>query len=216
MSTRETVRQRGARRGRRLLLRIGEELRTARVAAVLSLRQTGAIVGVSHTQVRRIERGLAPHVDIDVLARMAAALGHDLSLGLHPMGSPLRDAAHLRLLGRLRVRLPTTIRWRSEVPIPIAGDWRSADALIDGARWAALVEAETRLGDIQAVERRTSAKARDLRIDRVILLVLDSRHNRDVIRMTPELRRRYPIATRAALLALGRGEDPGGDCLIVL
>jgi len=199
-----------------LLLRIGEELRRARMAAGLSSRHIGSVVGVSHTQVLRIERGLAPHVDIDVVARMAAALGHDLSLGLHPVGSPVRDAAHLSLLGRLRDRLAPIIRWRSEVPIPIVGDWRSADAVIDGPRWSALVEAETRLDDIQAVERRTSAKSRDLGIERVILLVLDSRHNRDVIRKTPELTRRYPIATRAALMALGRGEDPGGDCLIVL
>ena len=100
--------------------------------------------------------------------------------------------------------------------VPIPGDLRGADAVITGARVHAIVEAETRLGDVQALERRISAKARDLGVDRVILLVLDSRHNRGVIRTTPELAARFPISTRLALGALGRGEDPGGDCLIVL
>jgi hypothetical protein len=26
----------------------------------------------------------------------------------------------------------------------------------------------------------------------------------------------FPIATRACLAALGRGDDPGGDCLVIL
>ena len=47
-------------------------------------------------------------------------------------------------------------------------------------------------------------------------LVLDSRHNRQVIRETPPLHDRFPIDTRTALAALALGDDPGGDCLIVL
>jgi hypothetical protein len=100
--------------------------------------------------------------------------------------------------------------------MPISGDLRTADATIAAAERIAIVEAETRLGDIQALERRISTKARDLGVDRVILLVLDSRHNRYVIRSTPELTRRFPVSTRTALRALGRGDLPLDDCLIVL
>jgi hypothetical protein len=61
-----------------------------------------------------------------------------------------------------------------------------------------------------------AVKQRDMGIRRVILLVTDSRHNRTVIRSSPELTRRFPVGTRHCLAALDRGEDPGGDCLVVL
>ena len=105
---------------------------------------------------------------------------------------------------------------RTEVPVPIDGDHRSADAVIDTRNFAALVEAETRIDDIQALERRISLKQRDLRLVRVILLVADTRHNRDVIRRVPALRERFPVTTRACLSALARGRDPGGDALVII
>ena len=41
-----------------------------------------------------------------------------------------------------------------------------------------------------------------------MLLVSDTRHNREVICGVAEPRLRYPIGTRACLAALGRGRDP--------
>ncbi len=77
------------------------------------------------------------------------------------------------------------LRWRTEVPMPIQGDHRSADAVIDGQRIVAMVEAETRIDDVQALERRIGAKQRDLGIERVILLLADTRHNRAVVLNDP-------------------------------
>jgi hypothetical protein len=191
-------------------------LRVARVGAGISTRGLGALVGISHTQVRRIEAALAPHIDLEVLSRAASVLGHELSLGIHPVASPVRDAGHVALLARLHARLHPSLHWRVEVPMPIAGDLRSADGVITGPRVTAIVEAETRLDDIQAVERRLRGKQRDLESQRAILLVADTRHNRAVIRNVPDLRDQFPIGTRACLAALRRGDDPGGDCLIVL
>jgi hypothetical protein len=102
------------------------------------------------------------------------------------------------------------------VPIPIVGDPRSGDGLISGEFGDALVEAETHLGDLQAVERQIAAKGRDLGVDRLILLVADTRHNRAVLAAHPEIRERFPIETRACLMQLRRGLDPEGDCLVVL
>ena len=216
MATRESPRQRGIRRATYLLRRIGEELRQARVAAGLSARLVASGAGISHGHLRRIERGLASRVDVEVLARIASVVGHELSLSVFPVASPVRDRAHLALLERFRSRLHASWRWLTEVVMPIPGDRRSADATIANATTDAMVECETHLADIQALERDISGKARELGARRVILLVLDSRHNRAVLRATPELTRRFPIGARAALAALGRGEDPGGDCLIVL
>jgi hypothetical protein len=102
------------------------------------------------------------------------------------------------------------------VAIPLPGDPRSADGVANGANVDAVVEAETRLDDVQAVVRRLRAKQRDLGTTRAILLVADTRHNRDVIREVQALRDEFPIPPRACLLALGRDDDPGGDCLLMM
>ena len=206
---------RGARRGRSLRTKAVSELINARIARGLSQREIARQVRVSHTKVRGVETGRSD-LSIELAARMAAVLGLELGVSLYPDGEPVRDKAHLALLERFRTRLPATIRWRTEVPIPIAGDRRSADAVVDGPDWAALVEAETRLGDVQSLERAIAGKQRDLGIGRVILLVADTRHNRRVIADVPALSERFRVGTRACLAALTSGRDPGGDCLAIL
>jgi len=199
-----------------LLRRAGEELRLLRVSTGTSTRQLATTIGISHTQVRRIEAGLAPHIDLDLLSRMASALGAELSLGVHPIGPPVRDRAHLELLARFAAHLGPSVTWQTEVPIPIRGDLRSADGVARGTDFDAIVEAETRLHDVQATERRLGAKQRDLGTARAILLVADTRHDRAVISAVPNLKRQFPVGTRACLAALGKGRDPGADCLVIL
>lgn len=196
--------------------RTAEELANARRASGLSLREVARRVGVGHDRVARAERGDPAALTIDMTARIAAVLGQQLTVSIHPEGDPVRDKGHLALLERFRSRIEPGIRWRTEVPMPIEGDRRSADALMDGERLEAIVEAETHLDDIQALERGIAGKLRDLGVKRVILLVADTRHNRAVIARVPELRRRFPIGTRACLAALAQGRDPGGDGLVIL
>lgn len=216
MPIRETPTERGARRGRMLLARTADGLLAARHASGLSLREVGRRVGVGHDRIARAERGDPEALTIDLAARIAPVVGLELNVSLHPDGEPVRDKAHLALLERLRSRLGPDVRWRTEVPMPIPGDRRSADAVIEATGFEAIVEAETHLADIQVLERGIAGKQRDLGVDRVILLVADTRHNRAVIQRVPELRRRFPIATRACLAGLAHGRDPGGDALVVL
>ena len=216
MPTWQSASHRGISRSQYLLRRSGEELRRLRIAAGLSTRQLAGMVGISHTQLRRIEAGLAPHIDLELLARIASVLGAELSLGVHPVGPPVRDKAHLALLQRFAARLGPGITWRAEVPIPLPGDLRSADGVAAGSAFDAIVEAETHLADVQATERRLRAKQRDLGTSRAILLVADTRHDRRVIAGVPELRRQFPVGTRPCLAALRAGRDPGGDCLVIL
>jgi transcriptional regulator with XRE-family HTH domain len=212
----EDAASRGHRRGRQLIVRLVGELVAARGAAGLSIREIARRLGCSHDTIRRLERGDGPATSIELIARYAAVVGLRLAANLYPDGDPVRDRAHLALLGRFRKRLHSNLRWRVEVPIPIAGDQRSGDAVIEARGWDALVEAETQLADIQLLERRGAAKARDLRLSRFILLVADTDRNREVIGLHPELRERFPIDTRRCLKSLGRGGDPGGDCLVIL
>ena len=203
-------------RSAQALIRIGEEVREARVAANLSQGELGPLVGLSSSEVSRIERGEAPWVSYATLALLAAALGLDLPLRAYPAGEPIRDAAQLALLGRFGQRLPR-LRHIAEVGLPRPGDQRAWDEVVFGAGWSMPVDAESRLRDIQALERRAALKLRDSGFDRMILLVADTRHNRDVLRLAASsLTGAFPVSGRDALASLENGRCPSASAVIVL
>ena len=212
----ETVATLGARRSALLRQRIAGELVNARINGGLSLREVARKLGISVDRLKRAERGDPNVLTIDLAARIAAVVGVQLAASVHPNGDPVRDRAQLKLLARFRPRLHSSLGWRTEVPMPIAGDLRAADGMIEGGFGTILVEAEARLADLQAVDRKARLKQRDLGADRVILLIADTRNNRKVLELHLELRERFPIGTRRCLAALAKGDDPGGDCLVVL
>lgn len=206
----------GQRRSRQLRHRISEELVTARIAGGISIREVARRLGVGQGRIERVERGDPASMTLDLTARYAAIVGHQLAASVYPYGDPVRDRAQLALIGRLRARLSPAVAVRTEVVVPMAGDPRSADAMLDGVGWDAVVEAESRIGDIQLVERKGRAKQRDLGALRFILLVADTAHNRQIIRVHPELRAGFPVDTRMCLRRLADGHDPGGDCLVII
>ena len=67
--------------------------------------------------------------------------------------------------------------------MPGTGDQRAWDIVLVGADWRHALEVETRPRDLQALERRIALKVRDSGIEAVSLLLLDSRHNRDLLRL---------------------------------
>jgi transcriptional regulator with XRE-family HTH domain len=206
----------GTMRGLQLTRTFGAEVRQARLSAGLSQQQVGAAVGVSHTQISRIELAQLQTLSFSLAARLAAILGLELAMVLRPTGSPMRDRAHLALIERLRVRLAPGLLWRTEVPMPGYRDLRALDALTGSDGWTAAIEAETRLHDGQSIERRARLKQRDIGATRLILLLLESRANRQALDLSPEMCARFPVSQRQALARLGRGQDPGGDALILL
>lgn len=196
---------------------VGEELRQARLRAGLTQGQLGGAVGLSKSEVSRIELGRARYVPYRRLVVIAAALGLDLPLRTYPSGEPIRDAAQLALLSRLRLLLSPTLRWRTEVPLDIPGDRRAWDAVIEAQGWRVPVEAETRLRDVQALSRRIALKQRDDRREVVLLLVADTRHNRHVLRLAaPDLAATFPASGRAALAALSEGRQPPASGIVLL
>ena len=132
MGSKERAADRGARIARHDLVAAGTDIRTARVSAGLSLRAVGRAVGMSYTQVGRIERAVHPNVSVIQLARIAAIVGLDVRVRAYPGPAPLRDAAQLALLDRLRARLHPDLTLRTEVPLPIEGDQRAWDGVIKG------------------------------------------------------------------------------------
>jgi hypothetical protein len=103
-----------------------------------------------------------------------------------------------------------------EVPIPREGDLRAWDASISGPGWTAYVDAETRIRDAQALERRTNLKRRDTMTDRVILLLADTRSNRAVVRALGMPIVDDAIDGRVILARLAAGADPEGSGVVLL
>lgn len=200
------------------LLRMGRELRDARIAAGLSQERLAAAAGISHGHVSRIEHGVVPNLSMLAMARVGALLGLRVSCRAYPMGPPIRDAAHVALLGRLRAELGPGLRMRTEVPLRSApGDLRAWDAEVLSAQGDCKVEAETRLADLQSLERRIALKMQDDGVSIVVLLVAGSRSNRAVLaHARVSLRERFPCDTRAILRALRRGEMPPASGICVL
>jgi transcriptional regulator with XRE-family HTH domain len=215
--TRERRIDRARRQAQRTRVAVGDEFREARLQAGLTQRQVGVAVGLSASELSRIELGQAPHVSYETLVLVAAAVGLDVPLRTFPAGEPVRDIAQLALLAKLRVLLPNGLRWRTEVPLRIPGDRRAWDAVVDGPGWRLPVEAESRLRDVQACSRRLMLKRRDDQCDVVLLLVADTRHNRHVLRLArPDLAAEFPVAGKTALDAVIKGELPSGSGIVLL
>lgn len=217
MAQRERSRDRGVRRSREALVDLGRQVRIARIGADISQGSVAESAGIDQSWVSRFERGQAPGISMEAVSVMLAAVGLDLSVRAYPGGDPVRDRPQLDLLRRLRSEVSEVIRWSSEVPLPTVGDPRAWDALlgIGQARWG--VEAETRIGDVQARVRSLQLKRRDGRVDGVILLLRDSRHHRLLAGQHRSLLEvNFPVQTDAALSALRAGRPPAGDAIILL
>ena len=207
--------------GRRLLAELIAEADRARVGASLSHAAVGEALGLSSWQVGRLLRGETDDVGVIRVAELLAATGLKLAASAYPIGTSVRDAAQLVLLERLRARIHPSLRWRTEVPVVEhvlgTGDLRAWDAAIDGGGAVVRVEAETRLRDVQEVQRRIGLKQRDGAVPVVILLVSDTQHNRRAIRLAAtSLRAQFPTGARHALRLLRDGRAPDGNVLIVL
>jgi transcriptional regulator with XRE-family HTH domain len=196
---------------------MGREIRGARTTGGVSQREAGAAVGISRSQFGRIERGELKDVSVDQLSRACSAVGMRLLVRAVPDADPAVDAGQLALLGRLRRLLPAETLFGTEVPLPLPGDRRSWDAVatLDGGETA--VEAETRLRDIQALDRRCALKRRDGGMKRVILLVADTANNRAILNIHREgLRANFPLDGRQILPCLRAGRAPSASGIVVL
>ncbi len=200
----------------RLWSSVATELRDARLAAGSSQTDVAKAAGLSQARISRTERIERNPPRLDELARHAAVLGLRLSIKAYPEGVAVRDAAQLSLLQRFRVRLHANWTWQSEVPVAGFGDLRAWDAVIRNGCSIA-IDAETRLHDVQALQRRCETKLRDSHVDRLILLVADTRRDRAVLREhRAALAITFPLDTAAVMKALARGARPAANGIVVL
>lgn len=198
------------------------EAEAARLASGTSYAAIGRALRISGTAVAKLFRTRSPNLSIVRAAQILAAPGLELSARAYPVGPPVRDAGQLALLGRLRQRIHPDLRWREEVlvvALPTSGavDLRAWDAAIDGVGVHVRLDAETHVGDVQAVLRRVATKRRDGDADCVILLLSATKHHRRLVaELGDGFRGAFPVSQRAALAALRAGRSPAGDALILL
>ena len=206
-----------ATRGRAITDTVLRELQDGRLDRNLSGSDVAAALGCSPSQYSRLERGLTDGLTFERAAIALAAVGLELSVRVYPGGPPLRDRAHAALIDRLRARCHRSVRVMTEVPLPDAGDQRAWDVVLAAPSWRHPLEVETRPRDRQALERRIALKVRDGGFDGVSLLLLDSRHNREFLRLHGSaLAERFPVPAAEALAALHTGADPGAGAIILL
>jgi transcriptional regulator with XRE-family HTH domain len=216
MPSRERLRAVGLQQADYVSRRLGREARQLRSAASLSQAQLARAIGVSRGWVSDFELGRLRSVDLRKATLLFAHVGHKLVVNTYPTGEPLRDAGQVRLLARFNTRVPPVWRRSFEAVMPIAGDLRAWDELLTGPASIG-VEAETRPGDLQTIERAMEGKLRDSGVDRMILLVGSTNANRGLVRRhIATLRQTFPLDTRQTLEALARGRDPGAHGLVIL
>lgn len=101
--------------------------------------------------------------------------------------------------------------------MPIPGDRRAWDgvAALRGRRAGS--ELETRLSDVQALQRRVALKQRDGNVDIVLLVVADTTANRHFLEQHREqLRGLLPLDSRQVLDAFRRGELPEKSGIVIV
>jgi hypothetical protein len=135
-----------------------------------------------------------------------------------PAGSPLRDAAQLRLLARAQVAIGEAWTWRTEVPVSRdLHDRRAFDAVLSSAAGRVGLEAITRLTDAQARVRVVTLKQEAARLERMVLVIAQTRHNRAALAdAAPTLRSAFPAGTREGLRALRAGQLPPVNGILLI
>ena len=157
-----------------------------------------------------VERGLIGSITYRQLAQISSALGLKLYLRAFPAGRRLLDQPQLDLLAALRHRSHPAWSWSTEVPMPIPGDLRAGDATATIRGCVVLCELWTRLADWQAQTRSALLKQRDLRADRLIVVLKGTRANREALRLAgSSARASFPLESRDLLRAFADGRDPG-------
>ena len=143
-------------------------------------------------------------------------VGLDLSVRCYPAPGQLRDAAHVALIQRLLLRIPPQVKRQLEAPIR-PSDLRAWDVLMEIGAVRIGVAAETRLRDLQALLRRENRKQADGEIDHLLLLVADTRNNRQALLEAGSLvGEAFPLGTRAVMAQLGRGMAIHANGIVIL
>jgi transcriptional regulator with XRE-family HTH domain len=208
-----------------IVRRLGATIRSARIRRGLSQSKLGRLVGISQSEVSRIELGHGRGVRLETWLALADQLGLRARFEFaRDWQEPPMDAGHLAIQELLlRLARATGCLATFELPIRPGEPFRSIDVFVrDDARRRLLVEeAWNTFGDIGAGARsfdRKMAAANDLAVaiggDRPYLVagvwvVRATRRNRDLVARYPEVfARRFPGSSTQWVRTLTHGSPP--------
>lgn len=216
MPSRANAIEDAARRAGRQLDDAVNELRDARRAAGLSQSTVARALGCSPQLISLLEGRVVDPGSIQ-LARWGAAVGLDLPIRTFPGGSPLRDAGQLRLLRRFRASLGELWTWHTEVAVSAdPRDRRAIDAVLSRPPHRIGVEAVGRLTDAQAQVRALLLKQAASGVDRFVVVLADSRHNRLALaEAAPTLEPAFPLSSRETMRVLRAGSVPRANGIVM-
>ncbi len=206
------------RRARYQLRALVRDLRAARLAAGLSQAVVARAIGRSRARLTQWELDMAVPDPLS-LARWGATVGLDIPLRGYPGPSPLRDAAQLRIIARARRVIGGQWTWGTEVPVSRdPRDRRALDAVISRGGVRIGLEVMSRLTDAQAQVRAALLKQAAAGLDRMVLVLADTRHNRRAVAAgaDPTLRPAFPLDSRATLGSLRQHHLPRANGVVLL
>lgn len=215
-------RELGQERADWLAKRNGRELRLARLSAGMTQARVAALAGGSQSAVSRLELGVLP-MDFELACRVAAVVGHEIGLGLHPAhGSTLRDRKQLTIAQRVAGLLHGSWQSALEVAVGVGRDRRAIDLVLTRPEEIVACEIERWLidlgGQLRAHQLKREALAATVdRPVRLLLVVRDTDHNRAAVRGHRDLLRRAGFADgRHVWRALREGRPIGRDGLVFI
>jgi len=206
-----------ARRASEALDGVIRDVRLARLEAGLTQADVATAAGISRPQLASIEIGRrVPSVVL--LARLSAVVGLRLSVRAFPAGAPLRDAGQLKLLARFVSLIGDHWQRRAEAPVlSTLRDSRAFDMLLTAGTQRVAVEAVSRLVAADSQVRRIMLKVKVARVDAVILVLADTRHNRMALAAAePTLRASFPLGPRTVFAALREGRAPAESGIVLV
>jgi transcriptional regulator with XRE-family HTH domain len=203
----------GTERGERWLREVGKEFKQARLRLGLSQQAVADAARIDRADYSRIERAKLPSLTVMSACRIGSILGLDVSMKAFPGGQPIRDAGQARRLKRLVEHVGRPLSYRTDVGLPHdqdgRPDQRAWDTVIFGHGERTTVELEACITDVQDMTRRHNLKRRDDPAEHFLLVVADTRHNRQVLLEYAELFADLPrLRTVNVLKALRNGQHP--------
>ena len=217
MAVRTNLVDEAVRRARQQLTTVISERGAARRAAGLSQAAVGAACGWSRQLVGAMESGRIEPTPTQ-LARWGAVVGLDIPIRTYPGGSPLRDAGQLRLLARFQRAVGSSWAWRTEVPVssdPL--DRRAIDCVAVRHPYRVGIEAIARFADSQAQIRGATLKQKAAGLDRMLLVMADTRHNRRAVEIAaPSLAPAFQLTGREVLAPMRTGELPTANGVVLI